>query len=190
MFSHVTFPAVAAIIFAGTAFNSASASPVDSIVAPDSVLAHPVNPHNTAVPSDSDSVPKPPVIGPVSDGAPPVGLPNALERERLKSAVFASPGDGSVDTTDSARFRLPPTVRGDGPRSFEDDWRYRVNPQDKFHGPISQSRQEAADRIGDMIAPGFGRIEFDSGRNKIRIDYLYSRKCKLRGAGICFRMTF
>lgn len=55
---------------------------------------------------------------------------------------------------------------------------------------ISTQRQRTADRIADMIAPGFGRAEFDVGDNHVRVDYIYSRRCKTRGIGVCFQMTF
>lgn len=179
MLSRLIFPACAAILFVG-AFNSAVASPTDSsvTVSPDSAAVPNQNVNEPAVP------PKLPAVGPVSNGTPAV-LPS-VERDRLNSAIFASPRGNPGAITGGAEYRLP--FRSD--RSFDDDWRYRVNPHDDLYGPLSTSRQETVDRIGDMISPGFGRVEFDSGRNHIRIDYLYSRKCKLRGAGICFRMTF
>jgi hypothetical protein len=55
---------------------------------------------------------------------------------------------------------------------------------------IATQRQRAADRIADMISPGFGRAEFEIGENHVRIDYIYSRRCKTRGVGVCFQMTF
>ena len=55
---------------------------------------------------------------------------------------------------------------------------------------ISTQRQRAADRIADMISPGFGRAEFEIGANHVRVDYIYSRRCKTRGVGVCFQMTF
>ncbi len=213
MLSRFILPACAAMLFAGT---PAFASPTDSSVNP-SVSSDSATP-DAAVPSVSGApaVPKSPVVGPVLDDTP-AESPSALERDRLNSAVFASPQGKSNATTDGAEFRLPlrderfrlfdedwryrvdsrdndwrylVSPRDERSRSFGDDWRYRVNPRDELHGPLATRRQETVDRIGDMISPGFGRVEFDSGRNHIRIDYLYSRKCKLRGAGICFRMTF
>jgi len=55
---------------------------------------------------------------------------------------------------------------------------------------ISQYRQRTADRIADMISPGFGRTEFNVGDNHVRIDYIYAKRCKMRGLGICLQMTF
>jgi hypothetical protein len=55
---------------------------------------------------------------------------------------------------------------------------------------ISTSRQRTADRIADMISPGFGRSEFDVGDSHVRIDYIYARRCKMRGIGVCLQVTF
>jgi hypothetical protein len=53
-----------------------------------------------------------------------------------------------------------------------------------------EMRQRTADRIGDMIAPGFGRSEFSIGEARGRIDYLYAGRCRLKGVGICITIKF
>lgn len=83
--------------------------------------------------------------------------------------------------------------RRDNP-SFVDSGDFNPYDSDRLSNDarrqISTQRQHTADRIADMISPGFGRAEFDVGDNHVRIDYIYSRRCKTRGIGVCFQMTF
>lgn len=50
---------------------------------------------------------------------------------------------------------------------------------------LNERRGKVADRIADQIAPGFGRIEWQRGDQKWRLDYLHARSCKLKGVGVC-----
>lgn len=55
---------------------------------------------------------------------------------------------------------------------------------------IERTRQRSFDKVADMIHPGFGRMEFKVGDNKVRFDYLNARRCKLKGAGLCLQVGF
>lgn len=55
---------------------------------------------------------------------------------------------------------------------------------------IEAQRQRTFERVADSIAPGLGRVEFKAGSNDVRIDYLYAKRCRVKGIGICLQVRF
>lgn len=52
-------------------------------------------------------------------------------------------------------------------------------------------RQRFSDRVADSIYPGFGRVEtqYANGATS-RLDYIYTRRCGVKGLGICWQYRF
>lgn len=54
-----------------------------------------------------------------------------------------------------------------------------------------EMKQRTADKVADMISPGFGRKEFKiGGHARGRFDYIYAGKCRVKGFGMCVHITF
>lgn len=55
---------------------------------------------------------------------------------------------------------------------------------------IDETRQRTFEKVADSIAPGLGRVEFKIGSNNARLDYLYAKRCRVKGVGICLQVQF
>lgn len=56
---------------------------------------------------------------------------------------------------------------------------------------MSWQRQRMADRVADSIYPGFGRVETQHANGATsRLDYIYTRRCGVKGLGICWQYRF
>ena len=70
------------------------------------------------------------------------------------------------------------------PQRFLGDGKFKLNP-----APFTESSQPFADRIGDRIFSGFGRIESTGSKNPWRLDYVDPSRCKSHAKfGLCFTM--
>lgn len=134
-------------------------------LSPEELVRRALRDYDRSVKDDPFGIKPKPVYGPSQSVS---GSPNlsqkSLRFDRKDSYSYSDPGD--FNPYDSDRL--------------SNDARRQISTQ----------RQRTADRIADMISPGFGRAEFQLGENHVRIDYIYSRRCKTRGVGVCFQMTF
>lgn len=79
----------------------------------------------------------------------------------------------------------------------DEPWDRNRSTQDRFmqdrtkQDRVIEVRQRAADRVADMISPGFGRKEFKMGGHAHgRLDYIYAGKCRVKGLGMCVQISF
>ena len=78
------------------------------------------------------------------------------------------------------------------------DERFRLNPRNDLRGStrvandFEWQRQRFADRVADVIYPGFGRIETKHANGATsRLDYIYTKRCGGRGGlGVCWQYRF
>jgi len=56
---------------------------------------------------------------------------------------------------------------------------------------LDWQRQRFSDRVADSIYPGFGRVEKRHANGATsRLDYIYTRRCGVKGLGICWQYRF
>jgi hypothetical protein len=105
----------------------------------------------------------------------------ALAQEALQPVPMIKPVAPSTVADDLARAVIPakpatPVVNFDYPS--------RLNLEPKAFNE-KPSREKFTDQAFDLITPGFGRLEFESGGAQWRLDYLYNRRCNTKGVGLC-----
>jgi len=96
----------------------------------------------------------------------------SLSPERLEQILES----GAANPNDYDEFRLNPSNEPLAARkSREFEWQ----------------RERFADRFADSIYPGFGRVETQHANGATsRLDYIYTRRCGVKGVGICWQYRF
>lgn len=101
--------------------------------------------------------------------------------------------DSAFKNAEPKTFRLEGKAQSREERAMplsEESWdRNRVMENRSMR--VVEMKQRAADRVADMISPGFGRKEFNiGGHARGRFDYIYAGKCRVKGLGMCVHITF
>ena len=189
----------AAAVFVALAPHSARAADSDPPVqnaAADGAYTQP------AVPKD------PPAISTDTCHAPEKFCLDDAERERLNRAIF-------LPRPDSDKSILLPPVDPPQPYQVRDPDRSSsnasedrpqpcpaMNPADRPGGPPRRGDTSpaadcavgnTADKIDEFIdnhLGGLGKMEFDRPGYKMRFEYIYGRRCRMKGPGICLSVQF
>jgi len=102
------------------------------------------------------------------------------ELDRLNRAVFLPRNPSDTPPSTSARDNLS--------QPYPSDRSYRDMAQEE-----QQWRTNAANRVDQFLDDhlgGFGKMEVDRPGYKMRFEYIYTRRCKVKGVGVCMSINF
>ncbi|GEM_PF-2809057 len=107
-------------------------------------------------------------------------------------AAYVEKISAPAPATGGMRLRLPPednvarALESEDARRTDDERLWFADRMDL----ADDYRDNPVDRFIDEDLHGIGRVEFKVNHYRFRVDYLYTKRCRLKGTGLCVSVRF